>query len=28
VSDTLYLLAIKHHKQLSFDFAGHWGSGA
>lgn len=20
----LYLLAIKHHKQLSFDFKGHW----
>ena len=20
----VYLLAIKHHRQLSFDFAGHW----
>lgn len=24
VEDTLYLLSIKHHKQLSFDFEGHW----
>lgn len=23
--DTLYLLSIKHHRQLSFDFEGHWG---
>jgi plasmid stabilization system protein ParE len=23
--DELYLLAIKHHLQLSFDFRGHWG---
>lgn len=22
--DTLYLLSIKHQKQLSFDFEGHW----
>jgi plasmid stabilization system protein ParE len=22
--DDLYLLAIKHHRQLSFDFPGHW----
>jgi plasmid stabilization system protein ParE len=21
---TVHLLAIKHHRQLSFDFAGHW----
>lgn len=26
--DTLYLLSIKHHRQLSFDFDGHWGAGA
>lgn len=26
--DTLYLLSIKHHRQLSFDFEGHWGAGA
>lgn len=26
VEDTLYLLSIKHHKQLSFDFEGHWGT--
>lgn len=26
VEDTLYLLSIKHHKQLSFDFEGHWGA--
>lgn len=25
--DTLYLLSIKHHRQLSFDFEGHWGAG-
>ena len=23
--DTLYLLSIKHHRQLSFDYEGHWG---
>ena len=22
--DTVYLLAIKHHRQLSFDLMGHW----
>jgi plasmid stabilization system protein ParE len=22
--ETLYLLSIKHHRQLSFDFTGHW----
>jgi plasmid stabilization system protein ParE len=22
--DVLYLLAVKHHRQLSFDFKGHW----
>lgn len=22
--ETIYLLSIKHHRQLSFDFAGHW----
>lgn len=26
VEDTLYLLSLKHHKQLSFDFEGHWGT--
>lgn len=25
VDGTLFLLSIKHHKQLSFDFEGHWG---
>ena len=24
VDDSLFLLSIKHHKQLSFDFHGHW----
>ncbi len=28
VDDTVYLLSIKHHRQLSFDFEGHWGVGA
>ena len=28
VEDTLFLLSIKHHKQLSFDFEGHWGGSA
>ena len=23
--ETLFLLSIKHHRQLSFDFEGHWG---
>lgn len=22
--ETIYLLSIKHHRQLSFDFVGHW----
>ena len=22
---TVYLLSIRHHRQLSFDFEGHWG---
>lgn len=22
--DAIYLLAIRHHRELSFDFAGHW----
>jgi len=22
--ETIYLLSIKHHRQLSFDFTGHW----
>ena len=25
VGMNLYLLAIKHHRQLSFDFQSHWG---
>lgn len=25
VDATLHLLAIRHHRQLSFDFASHWG---
>lgn len=28
IDDALFLLSIKHHKQLSFDFEGHWGGGA
>ncbi len=24
--DNVYLLAIKHHKQLTFDFEAHWGA--
>lgn len=28
VDDSLFLLSIKHHKQLSFDFHGHWGGNA
>lgn len=26
ISETVYLLAIRHQRQLSFDFAGHWGA--
>ena len=25
-SPTVYLLSIRHHRQLSFDFARHWPS--
>jgi plasmid stabilization system protein ParE len=25
ISGTIYLLAIRHQQQLSFDFEGHWG---
>ena len=25
IGRTVYLLSIKHHRQLSFDLAGHWG---
>lgn len=25
VDQVIYLLAIRHHRQLSFDFEGHWG---
>ncbi len=25
IDGTLYLLAIRHHRQLSFDFESHWG---
>lgn len=24
IKGTIYLLSIRHHRQLSFDFAGHW----
>jgi plasmid stabilization system protein ParE len=24
--ETIYLLSIKHHRQLSFDFIGHWSA--
>lgn len=27
-ADTVKLLSIKHHRQLSFDFEGHWGGSA
>lgn len=27
VDDTVYLLSIRHHRQLSFDFEGNWGMG-
>ena len=26
--DVVYLLSIRHHRQLSFDFAGLWGGGS
>jgi hypothetical protein len=25
IGKAIYLLAIRHHRQLSFDFEGHWG---
>lgn len=25
-AETIYLLSIKHHRQLSFDFSGHWSA--
>jgi hypothetical protein len=27
VDESIYLLSIKHHRQLSFDFEAHWGAG-
>ena len=27
VEDSIFLLSIKHHRQLSFDFEAHWGAG-
>jgi plasmid stabilization system protein ParE len=27
IGATIYLLAIRHHRQLSFDFPGHWSPG-
>lgn len=24
IDETIYLLAVRHHRQLSFDFAAHW----
>ena len=26
--DSIFLLSIKHHRQLSFDFEAHWGVGS
>ncbi|WP_069707139.1 type II toxin-antitoxin system RelE/ParE family toxin [Burkholderia seminalis] len=26
IKDTVYLLSIRHHRQLSFDLASHWAS--
>lgn len=26
IQDTVYLLSIRHHRQLSFDLAGHWAT--
>lgn len=28
VESTIYLLAIRHHRQLSFDFVSHWDTSA
>jgi len=28
IGGILYLLAIRHHRQLSFDFESHWGSAS
>lgn len=27
VNDIIFLLSLKHHRQLSFDFDAHWGGG-
>ena len=27
LDDSIFLLSIKHHRQLSFDFEAHWGAG-
>jgi len=27
VEDSIFLLSIKHHRQLTFDFEAHWGTG-
>ena len=27
VDDNIFVLSIKHHRQLSFDFEAHWGAG-
>jgi len=27
VEDSIFLLSIKHHRQLTFDFEAHWGAG-
>jgi hypothetical protein len=27
VDESIYLMSIKHHRQLSFDFEAHWGAG-
>jgi hypothetical protein len=26
VNDSIFLLSIKHHRQISFDFEAHWGA--
>ena len=28
IGGIIYLLAIRHHRQLSFDFESHWGSAS
>jgi len=28
IGEIIYLLAVRHHRQLSFDFESHWGSAS